>query len=62
MSQFTTYTIEAAPADSKPVLQGVKQAFGFVPNLQANMAESPQLLIGYSTLWDLFSKTSFSQT
>jgi AhpD family alkylhydroperoxidase len=32
-----------------------------VPNLQSGMAESPELLTAYSTLWDLFSKTSFSQ-
>jgi AhpD family alkylhydroperoxidase len=62
MSQFTVHTIETAPAASKPVLEGVKQAFGFVPNLQSNMAESPELLIGYSTLWDLFSKSSLSAT
>jgi AhpD family alkylhydroperoxidase len=62
MSQFTVYTIESAPAASKPILEGVKQAFGFVPNLQSNMAESPELLIGYSTLWDLFSKSSLGQT
>jgi len=62
MTQFTAYTIDTAPAASKPILEGVKNAFGFVPNLQANMAESPELLAGYSTLWDLFSKTSLSQT
>lgn len=59
---FTVHTIESAPAASKPILDGVKQAFGFVPNLQSSMAESPELLLGYSTLWDLFSKTSLNQT
>lgn len=62
MTKFTAYTIEDAPAGSKPILEAVKGAFGFVPNLQANMAESPELLAGYSTLWDLFSKTSLSPT
>ena len=62
MTTFNTYTIESAPPASKPTLEAVKQAFGFVPNLQANMAESPELLAGYSTLWDLFSKTTLSQT
>jgi AhpD family alkylhydroperoxidase len=62
MSKFTAYTIETAPAASKPILESVKKGFGFVPNLQANMAESPELLAGYSTLWELFSKTSLSTT
>ena len=62
MVQFTAYTPENAPAASKPLLENVKKSFGFVPNLQANMAESPELLSGYSALWDLFSKTLFSQT
>jgi AhpD family alkylhydroperoxidase len=61
MTKFHAYTIEDAPAASKPTLEAVKGAFGFVPNLQANMAESPELLAGYSTLWDLFSKSSLSQ-
>ena len=60
MTEFTAYTIENAPAGSKPILEAVKGAFGFVPNLQANMAASPELLAGYSTLWDLFSKSSLS--
>lgn len=60
MTQFTTYTAANAPAASQPILGEVKQAFGFVPNLQANMAESPELLAGYSALWDLFSKTTLT--
>ena len=62
MAQFTVYTLENAPAASKPILENVKKAFGFVPNLQANMAESPELLAGYSALWEQFSKSSLSQT
>lgn len=62
MNNFTVHTIDTAPAASKATLEAVKAAFGFVPNLQANMAESPELLAGYSTLWDLFSKSSLSST
>jgi AhpD family alkylhydroperoxidase len=62
MSQFTLHTIESAPPASKSILEGTKQAFGFIPNLQLHMAESPELLAGYSTLWELFSKTSLSPT
>lgn len=60
MTDFTVYTSASAPAASKPVLDAVKGAFGFVPNLQANMAESPELLAGYSALWDLFSKSTLT--
>lgn len=60
MANFTTYSIDTAPEASKATLGAVKGAFGFVPNLQANMAESPELLAGYTALWDLFSKTTLS--
>lgn len=59
---FTRYTADTAPTAAQPILAGVKAAFGFVPNLQATMAESPELLAGYSALWDLFGKTSLTTT
>ena len=62
MTEFTTYTADTAPEGSKATLAAVKGAFGCVPNLQAGMAESPELLAGYSALWDLFSKTSLTLT
>jgi alkylhydroperoxidase family enzyme len=55
MSSFTYHTRETAPEGSKEWLPG-----GFVPNLHAIMAESPGLLAGYKTLWDLFGKTSLT--
>ena len=60
MTHCAAYTIETAPEGSKPILGAVKGAFGFVPNLQSHMAESPELLAGYSTLWDLFSKSTLT--
>ena len=60
MTRFTAYTIETAPEDARPIFEGVKGAFGFVPNLQSYMAEAPELLAGYTALWDLFSKTSLT--
>jgi alkylhydroperoxidase family enzyme len=60
MSTFPSYTIETAPAASKAALESTKAAFGFVPNLQSHMAESPELLAGYSALWDLFSKSTLT--
>ena len=59
---FTRYTAETAPEASRPILGAVKSAFSFIPNLQATMAESPELLAGYTALWDLVHKTSLTAT
>lgn len=60
MTQFTAYTAQTAPAAAQPIFADVKAAFGFVPNLQAHMAESPELLAGYTALWDLFGKSTLT--
>lgn len=60
MTEFTVYTPDNAPEAAKAGLKAAKAAFGFVPNLQATMAESPELLAGYTALWDLFAKTTLS--
>jgi alkylhydroperoxidase family enzyme len=60
MTKFTSYTESSAPEGSKAGLAATKAAFGFVPNLQAIMAESPELLTGYAQLWDLFSKSTLT--
>lgn len=59
---FTRHTADTAPQAARATLAAVKAGFGFVPNLQATMAESPELLAGYTALWDLFGKTSLSAT
>ena len=33
MTQFTAYTTNTAPEAARPIFEGVKGAFGFVPNL-----------------------------
>ncbi|QDT93031.1 carboxymuconolactone decarboxylase family protein [Gimesia algae] len=63
MTSFSVHTIETASDDSKPLLEASKQAYGFVPNLHAVMAESPALLEAYKTVADIFdNKTSLSTT
>lgn len=62
MTTFTTHTIESAPSPAKPILQNVKEAFGFVPNLLATMAEAPVLLEGYMTLASTLDKSDLSET
>ncbi len=60
MTKFSAHTVETAHEDARPIFEGVKNAFGFVPNLQSYMAESPELLAGYTALWDLFSKSTLT--
>ncbi|MFK7886393.1 MAG: carboxymuconolactone decarboxylase family protein [Gammaproteobacteria bacterium] len=62
MSHFKTHTIDSAPAGARPVLEGANKALGFVPNLYANMAESPAVLNAYVALGDLFEKSSLNKT
>jgi len=44
MTIFTSYTLENAPEGSKEKLAQVKAAWGFVPKLHGNLAESPVAL------------------
>lgn len=60
MTNFTVHTIETAPAASKPLLEGVKTAWGFVPTLHGTLAESPIALEAYDTLFGLVGKSSFT--
>lgn len=56
MTQFKIHTLESAPAGSQPLLQGLKDHVGFVPNLAAAMAESPTLLEAFLGLRSVAAK------
>lgn len=60
MIKFTVHTPETAPPGSRPLLEGIKKAFGFVPNLFAVFAESPAALQGALAMADAFSKSTLS--
>jgi len=60
MTDFTIHTVDTAPADAKPLLEGSQQQFGFVPNLLGIMAEAPIALQAYLTLNSLLEKSSFT--
>lgn len=62
MADFITHTEETAPEGSKAILQGVKQAYGFLPNLMATFAESPAVVEAYAALSGIFEKTDFTPT
>lgn len=53
-------TIAAAPDASKPVLEGIQKAFGFIPNLMATFANSPAVLKGYLALEAEWEKSAFT--
>ena len=58
MSPFEIHTLASAPDDSKPVLEGAKQAFGSIPNLFAVFAESPAAVKAYAELASILGKSS----
>lgn len=62
MTQFTRHSIETAPTNSQPIIEGIKKTMGFLPNLLATMAESPAMLESYMTLARIFDKTNLSET
>lgn len=62
MTEFTIHTVETAPDAAKPLLEKSQANAGFIPNLHAVMAESPEHLEAYQTLSALFSRTSLSKT
>ena len=47
---LTIHTIDTAPDESRPVLEGIEQDLGFVPNAAAAAAESPMLLAAFDGL------------
>ena len=60
MVQFTAHTAETAPSESRPMLEGIGKAFGFVPNLFGVFAESPAALRGALAIYDAFSSSTLS--
>lgn len=57
---FVVHELADAPEASRPILQAVKAAWGFAPNLHRTLAESPVALEAYGALWSLFDKTAFT--
>ncbi len=60
MAKFTSYTLDNAPEGSKQRLAQVKNAWGFVPKLHGNLAESPLALEAYDTLFGLVAKSTLT--
>lgn len=61
MSRYPVHTIGSAPAQSKPVLQQLQQAFGLIPNIAATMAASPVLINGFIGLFERVHASSLTE-
>lgn len=59
-TRFPVHTLDSAPAKARPLLSGLEQSLGMIPNLAAAMAESPGLLEGFFVLRKIFYSGSFS--
>ena len=53
MTTFSSYTIDNAPKASRARLTEVQKAWGFVPKLHGNLAESALALEAYDTLFGM---------
>ncbi|WP_116135154.1 carboxymuconolactone decarboxylase family protein [Trinickia diaoshuihuensis] len=61
MPIYPLHTIESAPAQSKPVLRQLQQAFGLIPNIAATMAVSPVLINGFIGLFERVHASSLKE-
>jgi len=62
MTYFTIYTPDSAPTPSNEILDGLKKAMSFVPNVFAVMGGTPHVLSSFVELNKQFSETSLSAT
>jgi uncharacterized peroxidase-related enzyme len=60
MTDFDIHTIETAPGQSAQLLNDIATGMGFVPNIFAVIAESPQALAGFISLNTHFGASSFT--
>ena len=60
MSTYQIHGIDTAPEGSRPLLQGMKENLGMIPNLAAAMAESPELLKGFLTVREIYQGGTFT--
>lgn len=62
MADYELYNSETAPEGAQQTLKGIEGKYGFVPNLFAGLAESPESLNALLGFYDNFGKTSLSPT
>ncbi|GAA2999111.1 carboxymuconolactone decarboxylase family protein [Actinokineospora diospyrosa] len=55
---FVSHTVETAPEGSKPMVEGARKKFGFIPSPVARIAESPELLATFMGNTAAFDRSS----
>jgi uncharacterized peroxidase-related enzyme len=60
MTKFELYNESNAPEESQALLKEVKKQWGFVPKLQATLAQSPVALEAYTRLFGLVHKSALT--
>ncbi len=60
MTRFTIHDETTAPEGSKDLVAAQRKAWGFLPKLQATLAESPVALEAYGTLFTLVGKSTLT--
>jgi alkylhydroperoxidase family enzyme len=61
MLSYPVHTIESAPAQSRPVLGQLQQAFGLIPNVAGTMAASPVLINAFIGLFERVHASSLTE-
>ncbi len=61
MSKYPVYSLESAPAESKPVLHELQEAFGLVPNVAGVMAGSATLLAAFMGVFQKVHSGTFNE-
>ena len=60
MTTFPVHSSETAPEGSRPILAATQNKFGFVPNIIRVFAEAPAIAEAYTTVMDIFERSSLS--
>jgi alkylhydroperoxidase family enzyme len=61
MRNYIIHTIPSAPANSKPALEQLQQAFGVVPNIAGAIANSPKLINSLVGVFQQVHSSSFTE-
>lgn len=60
MTHFDVHTLQTAPPASKALLEATRKHWGFVPTLHGTLAESPEALEAYTTLFALVGQSTLA--
>lgn len=61
MPTYQVHTIASAPEKSKPALEQLEQAFGFIPNIAGSISNSPKLVTALVGVFQQVHSSSFTE-